>query len=375
MFSMKSRIEALVARLRSTPEPDQKPPAGVELGRLRAAASAKEGRIWKQHSWHSGRVNKYPTDRGFFEDDLRAVIGDVTYGHVPSDPPLSAGDTVVALGSCFASELRDYLATAGVGAGTFLIPEGLNNTFAIHDFVSWSITGQETNAGFRYDRFEGGEIREWKPVDEQAAYAERFAQAGAFVFTLGLAEVWEDRVTGGVFWRGIPAEMFDAERYSFRLTTVEENAANVERIVELIRRVNPDAPIVLTLSPVPLKATFRPISCITADCVSKSTLRVALDRVMAMGLDGVYYWPSFEVVRWVGGHLPWPAYGLDDDKSRHVSRILVAEIIDAFIAAFYVPDAVEKLRRGSARAVPSATRSSVSATVSALASERSTSSG
>ena len=69
-----------------------------------------------------------------------------------------------------------------------------------------------------------GEIEEWKPEEERAGYHDLFAEAGAFVFTFGLAEVWQDRETGGVFWRGVPDSIFDSDRHVFRLTTVEENA-------------------------------------------------------------------------------------------------------------------------------------------------------
>ena len=44
----------------------------------------------------------------------------------------------------------------------------------------------------------GGEIKEWTPEHKRKAYADAFASAGAFVFTIGLAEVWQDRETGGV---------------------------------------------------------------------------------------------------------------------------------------------------------------------------------
>ncbi len=108
---------------------------------------------------------------------------------------------------------------------------------------------------------------------------------------------------------------FDAERHRFRQTSVAENEQNILAIVELIRSTNPTAPIVLTLSPVPLKATFRHISCVT-DCVSKSVLRVAIDNVMSMEPDDVWYWPSFEVVRWAGAHFPWRAYGTDTPRNR-----------------------------------------------------------
>jgi hypothetical protein len=248
------------------------------------------------------------------------------------------------MGSCFAQELRDHLSERGFASGNFWIPSGLNNTFAILDFISWCVTGSDTGAGFRYDRFDDGRIRQWLPQEKRDRYERHLREAGAFVFTFGLAEVWQDAETGGVFWRGIPEKIFDADRHVFRLTTVEENEQNIVRLVELIRSVNPDAPIVLTLSPVPLMATFRGQSCVTADAISKSVLRVAIDLVASRGLPGVYYWPSFEVVRWAGGHLPYPAYGVPDRRARHVTRYLVAEIIDAFVEAFYTPAAVARLR-------------------------------
>ena len=93
-------------------------------------------------------------------------------------------------------------------------------------------------------------------------------------------------------------------------------------MVDLVRQVNPNAPIVITLSPVPLEATFRDISCMTADSVSKSVLRVAIDQVMGEHRPNVCYWPSFEIVRWAGAHVSWPAYGFHDDRSqpRHPLR-------------------------------------------------------
>jgi GSCFA family len=112
---------------------------------------------------------------------------------------------------------------------------------------------------------------------------------------------------------------------------------------------------VLTLSPVPLKGTFGGISCLSADAVSTSILRVALDTVMAGRYPSVHYWPSYEIVKWVGAHVSWPAYGLDDEKSRHVTRRLISQIVDAFVEAFYVPEAVDELRRsGDERHRPAA---------------------
>lgn len=251
----------------------------------------------------------FPTDFAVYDDVPRLFREHILPGHLPAKPILSEHDTVIALGSCFAQELREVLELAGFGSGSFWIPSGLNNTYALLDFVSWALTGDATKRAFRYERGADGQIAEWSPTDEREAYEEHFRRAGAFVFTLGLAEVWEDRETQRVFWRGVPEEIYDAGRHSFRLTTVAENEANVRSIVELIRKASPNVPIVLTLSPVSLAATFRDISCMTADCVSKSVLRVALDNVMAGKPENVFYWPSFELVKWAGSALDWRAYG------------------------------------------------------------------
>jgi len=315
------------------------------IGKLNKGRSG----TWQKRHWHSQGATRFPLDASEFADDLPGLIRrNLLPGHAPAEPLLDADASVVTLGSCFAREIRSYLAKAGFASDNFWIPSALNNTYALVDFMSWAVTGSETGRGYRYDATEGGGIDEWKPEEERERILGYLRDAGAFVFTIGLAEIWEDRETGGVFWRGIPRDVFDPERHVFRLSTVEENERNILEIVRLVREVNAAAPVILTLSPVPLMATFRDIPCLTADCVSKSTLRVAIDRAMTAAPPNTYYWPSFEVVRWVGGHLPTAAYGVDDGVSRHVTRSLVAEIIDAFVEAFYKPEAVAKIRAGLA---------------------------
>jgi hypothetical protein len=299
-----------------------------------------------KHGWYLADVNVYPRKQSQFEtDDLGAFIRrHIVPGHAPARPMLDVSRPVITLGSCFARELRLFLSRAGVDARRFWIPSGLNNTFAILDFFSWCVTGMQTGRGFRYEETESGGIQDWTPEAERAAYRQAFADAGAFVLTLGLAEVWQDRDTGAVFWRGVPKELFDENRHVFRLTTVEENVANLRQTIGLVRQVNPSAPIVLTLSPVPLLATHRPLSCLTADCVSKSVLRVALDQVMADQAADVYNWPSFEIVKWMGATVPWSAYG-ENGSSRDVNRRLIGPIIDAFVEAYYRPEDAAAMRR------------------------------
>jgi hypothetical protein len=298
-----------------------------------------------RRDWHLRGVKRFPRKQHVFERDLPELIRRwIVPGFAPKVGMLSAQDSIITVGSCFAGQVRDVLSALGCSSGAFRTPFRVTNTFAILDFISWCVTGEEAGRGYRYDRMHDGEIREWTPEAEREEYVQAMREAGAFVFGFGVAEVWQDRATGTVFWRGVPKDVYQAGRHEFRLTTVEENEENLFRIVELIRSVNGAAPIVLMLSPIPVPATFRDIESLSADCVSKSVLRVALDRIVSRKLEHVYYWPTFEVVRWAGAHLPWQAFGIDDGKPHHVDKALLVATIEAFVEAFFTPVGVDELR-------------------------------
>ncbi|REL30188.1 GSCFA domain-containing protein [Thalassotalea euphylliae] len=307
----------------------------TEIGSITSERDGSGPKSWAESHWHKTDATMYPTSVGVFNDVKKCVSEYVQTGHVPSNPVLSANGNVVTIGSCFAAELRHFLTSAGLSSNSFWIPSGLNNTFALRDFLSWVITGEETSQGYRYERNSDGNVTDWKPEFERSFYLEQFKSASAFVFTLGLAEIWQDKFTGKVFWRGIPESIFDQERHEFRLSSVAENSENISEIIKLLNQVNQSAPVIFTLSPVPLKASFQKTACLTADCVSKSILRVALHEALEKSPQNTYYWPSFEIVKWLGCHLPYPVYGTDDGVVRHVSRYMVLQILSAFIDAYY----------------------------------------
>jgi hypothetical protein len=306
-----------------------------EVGSLTSQRKGSGQASWGEQSWHQIAAHPYPANFNKANDAVRFIIDHVVRGYTPDQPPLRQNDSVVTLGSCFAGELRHFLNQVGLSSDSFWVPSGLNNTFALLDFISWCITGQQTGKGFRYERNPEGDIKDWLPTQERKQYLENLGSAGAFVFTLGLAEVWEDTQTNKVFWRGVPNSIFENDRHRFRVSTVEENRQNLGQIISLLRSINPIAPIVLTLSPVPLKATFQDFSCMAADCISKSILRVAISETMNEIREQVFYWPSFEIVKWGGCHFPYPVYGTDDGVVRHVSRFLVMNILLEFIRYFY----------------------------------------
>ncbi|MGY5449827.1 GSCFA domain-containing protein [Agarivorans sp. MS3-6] len=307
----------------------------TEVGSIASERKGSGPKSWAESYWHVENATEYPQLNRVFEDVNNCIKEYVVTGHTPTKPLLNNNSNVVTIGSCFAAELRHFLTSAGLSSNSFWIPSGLNNTFALRDFLNWVITGEETSKGYRYERNLDGVVSDWTPEYERGFYLSQFKSASAFVFTLGLAEIWEDSLTNKVFWRGIPESVFEKGRHNFRLSSVSENTENINAIIKLLQLVNKDAPVILTLSPVPLKASFQGQSCVTADCVSKSTLRVALHEALATAPDNTFYWPSFEIVKWLGCHLPYPVYGTDDSVVRHVSRYMVLQILKAFTETYY----------------------------------------
>jgi hypothetical protein len=209
-------------------------------------------------------------------------------GWAPAAPVINSDDQVMAVGSCFARSVSRYLranradlrvnadAAPGTpeaaGVALFFFGGGFVNTFTILQQFEWALGHSEIAGGTLFAEHPGSFLKRRKapagkrivelPTSDEVRERTRQAilDADAFIFTLGLSEVWFDKESGEVFFKAVPTEEFDSTRHEFRLTTLEENLANIERLREIIRREKPDAPIIFTLSPVPLTATFRPVS-------------------------------------------------------------------------------------------------------------------
>lgn len=164
-----------------------------------------------------------------------------------------------------------------------------------------------------------------------AAVAEMVKKSEVLICTLGMSEVWRNREDGAVYHQIPPSPVFDPVRHEFALLGVEENLANLEAFYALAREHNPKLQLILTLSPVPLAMTYRDMSVVCADTVSKSTLRITIDRFIA-GHPEVIYFPAFELVRRITAE-PWNA------DYRHVKPALVRTIMTRFMQHFGPPGA------------------------------------
>jgi hypothetical protein len=152
-------------------------------------------------------------------------------------------------------------------------------------------------------------------------------KAKVFVLTLGLNECWEFIKDGSVVSRNPHTDVF-YRLLRHKTLTVEENIANIQGFIDIVREHNPDFQVILSVSPIPFLATGRAEEChvVTANGHSKAVLRVAAEEIVRKN-KGVYYFPSYEMVT-TCIQSPW------DIDQRHVTKQAVARVMDLFNAMF-----------------------------------------
>ena len=175
--------------------------------------------------------------------------------------------------------------------------------------------------------FDSIEEYEANYVSHRAAARQALAEAEVFVLTLGVNEVWKLRSDGSVFsrcpWNVSPALV------ESHVMTVEENVDELELMLKTWREFNPGVKLIVTVSPVPLHATFRgdDTHVVESNAHSKATLRVAAESFAQRNRD-VFYFPSYEMVTF-GSVDPWTT------DQRHVKRRTVEGVMALFDVMFF----------------------------------------
>ena len=317
---------AFEAAIRLDPE-DEAARALLHILRLEPAPqdTPPQGRRRKVRAW--------PTRKAAFADPAGVIRRSVLRG-LPTDPFVTDDSVFMTLGSCFACNLGVRLRAAGHRVQFEEIGEEVNSTFANRYLLDW---------------IEHGAAAEGPTAIMEGVYGPamrvRLRQAitatDVFVLTIGVAPCFFHHETGAFMFSTMASNTASdriAEVSVMRTTTVQENADNIDAIIAAVRRIaGRQTKVVLTVSPVPLSGTTEFGSAVIADCISKSTLRLACQEVLGARRPGVFYWPSFEIVRWLGPHFGSAhpdVYGASDGNTRHVSPWLVDIIVDLFLEHF-----------------------------------------
>lgn len=159
-----------------------------------------------------------------------------------------------------------------------------------------------------------------------AAVRRVFDESSMIVFTLGLTEAWQSRDDGAVFATapGVNGGQWDPERYEFVNFDIDEVRSDLAHWCELVRAVNPTVKILLTVSPVPLIATYEDRHVLVSTTWSKSVLRVAAEDAYRR-FDFVDYFPSYELIS--AASAPRNYYASD---LREVEEMGVAHVMRTF---------------------------------------------
>ena len=167
-----------------------------------------------------------------------------------------------------------------------------------------------------------------------AAVRRLFETCDILVFTLGLTEAWRAVDDDAVFplAPGVVGGSYDLGRHAFINYTPAEVEEDLARFLVAVKRRNPGLRVILTVSPVPLAATFEDRSVLVSTAYSKAALRVAAEAILRR-FEWTDYFPSYEIITSspTGGLY----YGPDD---REVNALGVAHVMRLFQLHYVVAD-------------------------------------
>lgn len=218
----------------------------------------------------------------------------------PQERQLARTARVLTVGSCFADSIGARLRLNKVNAlvnpfGTVFQPLALAQLLraAAGEEQDWQQHVVEARGRWQSYDFHST-IGAESPVELLQTIQETVRRVGDFVrtanavvLTLGTAWAYRLRETGELVsnLHKLPASLFEKE-----LLTADEIVNGLAEVHALLRRVNPNVRIILTVSPVRHIKDTLPLNA-----VSKSVLRVACHYLSEL-LPGVSYFPAYELL-------------------------------------------------------------------------------
>ena len=325
-------------------------------------------------NWHGNHANQWYKDGA----DPNDIAGNYAFQRLRQtwftpkiDPKfkLRRDDKFYAIGSCFARGLEYSLRSRRIAVESAapefarLVPvnkepSGLGfinkyNTFSILNELRWAL---EPAAVFPVGSIAQVTDTTWSdphtsPTLKLVGFQEtlerrallqtvtkRIMNCRAVIITLGLVEVWRD-LEADIYLNQTPIpSLFKTQphRYEFHLTSFAQNWANLEAIHALLSRYgHPDLHIVVTVSPVPLLATFSKMDVVLATSYAKSLLRTVAQE-WAAAHENVDYFPSYEIVQNSERGAVW------EPDLIHVKVAGLHHIMELFLQSYLAEDPLER---------------------------------
>jgi hypothetical protein len=269
---------------------------------------------------------------------------------------LEPGQRIFTVGSCFARNVEAALQSRGfvIPARDLLkLPEFANQDLAIlnnygtpsiYNEIAWAFGDEKFDPEVHIAEIVAGKFADIhvmpsrKPEPRSVVIARRHAITAAYrqaatcdvcIMTLGLAEIWFDTKSGFYVNVAPRPSMIDAEpeRFELHVLSYEDAYRYLTAALAILHREAPKMRVLLTVSPVPLMSTHRPMDVILANSYSKSVLRTAAEEAVVRH-EFVTYFPSFESFTLSDRKLAWR------DDLVHTNDDLVAFNVQRMISAF-----------------------------------------
>lgn len=248
-----------------------------------------------------------------------------------------------SIGSCFAGEITFALAGAGISIGEN--PNGIlynpvsiadsleriarKNLYRKEDFFFYEGMWRSYS---HHGRFSHTEIE--KAVENANREAEGFREylekAEGIFITLSSAVVYEIRESGKI---AANCHRMAQDTFERRLLSYAECSLHCRRIVENIRKCNPEGIIVFTLSPV----RHYPGE-VMLNSASKARLRSVIEDMLSAE-EKIGYFPAYEIV-----NDSLRDYRFYKEDLLHPSAAAVKIVLDSFLQNCFLPSVAEKVR-------------------------------
>lgn len=271
-------------------------------------------------------------------------------------------DTVFTIGSCFARNVeaallandmtvlsRDFdLGAIGDSVGEASNFFNKYSIHSIHNELKWALERDSfPGEAILYSLDDAqpyfdpqlGQSRFDFPKDEILDFRHRYLDAMAqvkdadvIIITLGYVETWYDAELD-IYLNVIPPiEILRKypDRFRFRVLGHDEILEQLHALhALLLRHRTKPLKMLITVSPVPLLATFRDMDVLVANAYSKAVQRAALEQFVTQ-VPQVDYFPSYEFVTLSNPTIAWSR-----NDYRHVNPDLVARIMSSVIATYF----------------------------------------
>lgn len=232
-------------------------------------------------------------------------------------------------------EFPRFSANWGILFNTPSFSQLAEKAFHLKNFPKYLVkkqNGENKNEFFYLDPFrenvyfQSPEAYERNYPKHLEAIRNTFLEAEVFILTLGLNECWQ--LQNGLVLSRMPHDLALNTVLQPKVLSYEENLFHVQKFINIIREHNPKVKFIITVSPVPLLATFRSPDhhVISANGHSKAILRTVAEEIVRTNSD-TFYFPSYEVVTSCSKD-PWVG------DQRHVNPEVVKKVMNLFEQSF-----------------------------------------